>query len=50
MCTGQKAEVKVDTKKVVLSLCQPLYNTRFHVYLDSYVSPPALFVELKMKK
>src|SRR6218665_3326188 len=48
MCTGRKAEVEVGaTKKVVLGLCQPLYDTGHHVYMDNYFSSPSLFVELK---
>lgn len=30
-----------------LILCQPLYNTGHHVYMDNYFSSPSLFVELK---
>ena len=49
--TGRKADVEVGiTKQVVLSLCQPLYNTGHHVYMDNYFSSPALFVELKMRQ
>lgn len=48
MYTGRKAEVEPGmTKKVVLRLCQPLYNTGHHVYMDNYFSSPSLFVELK---
>jgi hypothetical protein len=32
---------------VVTSLCQPLYQTGHHVYMDNYFSSPALFCELK---
>jgi len=51
MYTGRKAEVEVGaTKKVVLSLCQPLYDTGHHVYMDNYFSSPSLFVELKARQ
>jgi len=51
MYTGKKSETEVGlTKKVVTSLCQPLYNTGHHVYMDNYFSSPALFCELKQNQ